>query len=111
MLDFFFPSWVRMVVGALLALASFWPIHAACSRLRFDRSSQDKGSPQSTFLSALILMIGAVIFPVMVIVLPIQWIVYDHFHLLTWRGWFASITAMSMVIFYVGLYYFYTTCL
>lgn len=109
MIHILYPSLLRVIVGAVLALMSFLPIQSTCHRLRVDRSLQDKGSPASTFLSALILMVGTIFYPMMLLALPVQWMVYHRFHLLTWRSWLASITAVAMVILYLEIYHFYTT--
>lgn len=92
----------QTAVGILLAALSLLPIHRAYKELRFDRSKESGGAVREAFISASVACLSWGFLPPMMVMVPVQWILYAHKHLLSLRAVLASLTVVAtFTIYYV----------
>lgn len=95
----------QTAVGLILAALSLLPIRRAYKELRFDRSKESGGAVSEIFVSASVGCLAWGFLPPMMVIIPVQWILYARKHLLSVRGVLASLTVVATF----AMYYVITT--
>lgn len=104
-------STLALFFGTILCLHNFQPAHiiAACSILSFFTlfSTYQMPMPMPTFMTYLLISIGSLVFPKLLLLVPVYWVIQVYLRSLSMRCWLASLFGIMIpywFFFAISLY-------